>query len=251
MKLQLIQELPKSQRMDEDKPQRNEIDEHGVQIIELNRGCKRGCAFCWADPNMKFFEVPEITRNFVQIQGEGILYDPNIKEKIIELGKKRVNGKVVYYGLYQGFDFRLIDKEMAKLFCKNRIWIINSKGKKYKGIRFAWDGGINHEQLAKDTIEMLVSAGFRRKQIQVFCLTLWKFPYELCEYKRKKLFEWGVKIDDCTWNTSKGILLTEKRKGIAWHNPYWTRKEYEQFRRDCRKHNHLINFDGHDPEAKW
>lgn len=236
--LKLIQTEP--QRVRQDYPQMNRVDQNNVQWIEINRGCKRKCSFCYADPNYKVFDVPEITRNIVQIVGEGILYDPDIKQKIIELGKKRVNGKVVYYGLSQGFDFRLFDKELAELFSKNRIGIINNKGRWYKGIRFAWDGVLNHEELTKQTIDLLKSVGYSKRHIQIFVLVNWKIPYSVCLQKLMKLKEWKVKIDDCTYNTTK----REK-------NPiFWTKKELVDFRRLCRKHNQLIMFRGYDPEQK-
>ena len=232
-----------------DYPRVDKIDEHDVQYIELNRGCKRGCAFCHANPDYQVYDVPEIKRNIVQIIGEGLLYDPEIKQKITELGNKRVNGKVVYYGLSQGFDFRLFDNEIAEIFLKNRIGIINNKGRWYKGIRFAWDGGLNHEQLTKQTIDILIEVGYKKKQIQVFVLSLWKFPYELCELKRRLLYEMGVKIDDCTWDTTKKNCRAEIKNGV-WTNQFWKVEDYIKFRRDCRKHNQLINHDGYDPEWK-
>lgn len=223
-----------------DYPQINRIDKKGIQHIELNRGCRRRCKFCHANPDYKTFPVPEITRNIVQITGEGILYDPQIKEKIIECGQKRVNKKVVYYGLWQGIDFRLLTRETAYLFSKNRFGIINNKGKWYKGIRFAWDGGLEFEALAKRTIELLESVGYTREHIQVFVLTNWDISYETCLTKMDKLREWGVKIDDCTWETNKRAMIPKK----------WTYQHLKDFRRRTRKHNQLIAFHGYDPEAK-
>ena len=54
--------LPKLKREEEDRPQINKIA-NGIQWIEVNRGCKRGCAFCYADTNYKVFDVPEIISN--------------------------------------------------------------------------------------------------------------------------------------------------------------------------------------------
>ncbi len=240
--------MPKLKREESQRPQLNKVDK-GIQWIELNRGCKRGCAFCYADPNYKVFDVPEITNNKVMIIGEGFLYDPKIKEKIIELGQKKVNGKVVYYGLNQGIDFRLLDKQIAELLCKNRFGILNSKYNWQKGMKFAWDGGSNHEQLTKETIDLLISVGYKRNQIQVFVLTLWKIPYEVCLYKLRKLRGWKVKIDDCTWNTNKE---TAYKKAIydQWDYPYWKAHEYYYFRAISRKRNQLVIFNGHDPELK-
>ncbi len=240
--------LPKVEREEEDRPQINKIA-NGIQWIEINRGCKRRCAFCYSDPNMKFFDVPETKNNKVMIIGEGFLYDPQVKTKILLLGQRRFNNKVVHYGLNQGIDFRLLDKEIAELLCENRFGILNSKYNWYKGMKFAWDGGLNHKQLTKDTIDLLVSVGYTKKQIQVFVLTIWKVSYETCVQKASKLYEWGVKIDDCTWNSNKKTLLKQTKEGI-WDNVFWTATQYTDFRKKSRKHNQLILFDGYDPELK-
>ena len=228
----------KIEREREDYPRIDYIDRNGVQWIEINRGCKRQCPFCYADPNYKEFEVPEIKSNKVMIIGEGFLYDKSIMEKIYILGETKLNKKVVYYGLNQGIDFRLLNKDIANLLCAYRFGIINSKGRWYKGLKFAWDLGLNHEKLAKETIDLLEEVGYKRRNIQVFVLVNWKISYEDCLYKLKKLREWGVKIDDCTWNTTKKEKLTL----------HWNKEQLIDFRKKARKHNQLINFDGYDPE---
>lgn len=233
-------ELKLINRKREDYPRVNYIDQNNVQWIEINRGCKRGCSFCYADPNYKVFDVPEIKSNKVQIIGEGFLYDPDIIKKIRILGETKFNDKVVYYGLNQGIDFRLLDEEMAFLLSKKRFGIINGKGNWYKGIKFAWDGIETYEKLAKDTIDLFVSVGYIREKIQVFVLVNWKISYDICIYKLNKLKEWGVKIDDCTWNTTKREMVPL----------YWNKEQLKDFRRKSRKHNQLILFRGYDPEAK-
>ena len=177
------------------------------------------------------------------------MYDPEIHNKIYVLGRRRFNKKVVYYGLNQGIDFRLLDKEMAELLCENRFGIINNKGNWVKGIKLAWDGVQTHEKLAKETIDLFVSVGYIRKQIQVFVLILWKISYEICVQKANKLYKWGVKIDDCTWNSNKKTLLKQLKAG-TWSNPFWTAIQYKDFRKKSRKHNQIINFNGYDPEQK-
>ena len=221
-----------------DYPQVSRVDTNGVQWIEINRGCLRRCPFCYADPNYKTFDLPEITRNAVQIIGEGFLYDPDIKEKIRRLGNARVDGRVVHYGLSQGIDFRLLTKELAELLSKNRFGLINNKGHWSKGMRIAWDWGAEHEEQIRATIALLEVVGYRRRHISVFVLTNWRISYEVCLYKLEKLREWGVRIDDCTWNTTK----REKTPHL------WTKEELVNFRRKARKHNQLILFNGYDPE---
>lgn len=237
MQLRLVK--TKKERKREDYPQINYTDKKGVQWIEINRGCRRQCAFCYADPNYKTFKIPKIISNRVQIIGEGILYDKDIDKKIRELGRKRVNDKVVYYGLSQGIDFRLLSGRTIKFLSKNRFGIINNKGNWYKGIRFAWDlWGKNHEKLTEETIKRLSENGYQRRLNQVFVLTNWKISYEKCLYKLNKLKEWGVKIDDCTWDTTKKEKLPL----------YWTKEQLIDFRRKSRKHNQLVLFGGFDPE---
>lgn len=226
-------------RVRKDYPQVNYIDKKGVQWIEINRGCKRQCPFCHADPNYKVFDIPKIESNTVQIIGEGFLYDPQIKKKIMQLGKVKINKKVVYYGLNQGIDFRLLDDETAELLCKNRFGLINNKGKWYKGIKFAWDYGKAFEELTKDTIDLLIKVGYRREKIQVFVLVNWKITFEECLYKFQRLKEWGVKIDDCTWESTKTNFIPL----------HWKEAEYRKFRKKVRKHNQLINFNDYDPET--
>lgn len=221
-----------------DYPQLNYIDKRGVQHIEVNRGCKRQCEFCYSDPNYKTFDIPEIKSNFVQIVGEGFLYDPDIAAKIEEMGRAKFNNKVVYYGISQGIDFRLLTPDMALLLSKNRFGVINNKGKWYKGMRFAWDLGMEFENLAKATVIMLEMAGYKRDKMMVFVLTNWKIPYDVCVQKLEKLKEWGIKIDDCTWDTTKRVLMPM----------HWTKEELKDFRRQARKHNQIINFRGYDPE---
>lgn len=232
--------LPKHQRIEQMRPQINYVDSKSVQWIELNRGCKRGCFFCYADPTFLEFSIPDITQRKVQIIGEGFLYDTKIKRKLEILSHLRVGGKVIYYGLSQGIDYRLTDIETIKLLIQARVGMINGKGNWQKGMRIAWDWGEEQEKGIKNIIDNLVVHGYKRKLIQVFVLVNWKITKEVCDYKLNKLKEWGVKIDDCTYNTTK-----REKKPI-----FWTKEELIDFRRRSRKHNQLILFNGFDPEAK-
>lgn len=214
------------------------IDNEGLQWIEINRGCKRGCAFCHADREFKEYPIPKIESNKVHIIGEGFLFDSDIKNKIIKLGEKKHDKKVVYYGLSQGIDYRLLDTELAILLSKNRFGIINNKKNWYKGIRIAWDWGLSQEKGIYEAIETLVFAGYKRKHIIVFVLVNWKIDYKTCVYKLNKFKEWGVKIDDCTWECTKRNFIPQ----------YWSKWDYndkrnpKRFRKLCRDHNIATNF---------
>lgn len=143
-------------RVRPDYPQVNRIDDNNVQWIEVNRGCKRGCEYCYADPNYKTFPIPKIEKNTVQIIGEGFLYDPNVIKKIKALGKIKIRSKVVYYGLSQGIDYRLLTEEIAELLYKYRFGLINNKGKWYRGLRIAWDWGKPQEKSVKKAFDLLI-----------------------------------------------------------------------------------------------
>ena len=226
------------QRERPDYPQVNYVDDRGVQWIEINRGCKRQCPFCHADPNFKEFDIPEIVSNKVQTIGEGILYDSEIAEKIFQLSRKRVNDRVVYYGLSQGVDYRLLTHELISIMSQNRFGIITNKGHWKKGMRIAWDWGKEQETEIKHTIDRLTARGYNPKNIIVFALVNWKISYETCLYKLKKLKEWGVMIDDCTWDCTKKLFIPQ----------YWTYKQYKTFRGMCREHNIEIPRNGYNPE---
>lgn len=223
-----------------DYPQVDRIDENGTQWIEVNRGCKRGCSFCHASPDYRTFPIPPIRSNIVQIIGEGFLYDPDIIEKIQKLSEQKVNGKVVYYGLSQGVDFRLLTPDIAFDLSHGRFGIINNKGNWSKGLRFAWDLGMEQLELVCQTIQTLKSVGYKTNRIQVFVLVNWKISYEVCLQKLEVLRDFGVKIDDCTWETTKREMKPME----------WTLRELKQFRRKARKHNQLITFNGYDPEQE-
>ncbi len=211
-------------RVRKDYPQVNYVKE-GIQYIELNRGCKRQCEFCWSDPNYKVFPVPKIESNYVQIWGENILYDPDIKEKIIKLGEQRVNKKVVYYGLGQGVDYRLIKKDMIKLLSENRIGLINNKKNWYKRIKIAWDLGIEEEGKIKSIIDLFRSCGYR--YVGIFVLVNYKVSFDDCLYKLAKIKQWNCGVDDCPHDCTKRQFIPT----------YWEEKRYRMFRALCRDHN--------------
>ena len=223
-------------RVRKDYPQINYVDDKGIQWIEINRGCKRQCEFCWADPNYKVFPVPKIVSNKVQIIGENILYDPDIKDKLIELGNKRVNNKVVYYAICNGVDYRLLTDKIIEMLSSYRFGKITKKRQLWKkGVSIAWDLGKEQEKDIKQLITKLEKFKFIRKHIMIHVLVNWKIPLDVCEYKQSLLYDLGVMIDDCTWECTKRNFLPM----------YWTVKEYKSFRRKCRIHNIKIPRNGY------
>ena len=53
---------------------------------------------------------------------------------------------------------------------------------------------------------------------------------------------WNVEISDCCWDGGYKVALHGGCK------LYWTLEQIKRFRRESRKHNQMVNFDGIDPE---
>ena len=201
-----------------------------AQQIETCNGCPNQCEYCYEEKKLTLLDTPTIEKNYVQILDMNFLYQPNAKERIEELGSKRVNDKVVYYELVCGLDFRLLTQEIADLLHKNR----------FVRPRIAWDYGLEFQMKIKDAIEMLVKAGYQRKEISVFVLYNWKIPYEDCLRKLDLLKIWNVKVNDCCF---------DNQTSPNFKPVHWTLEQLKDFRAKCRKHNQMVLF-GIDPELK-
>lgn len=220
-------------------PQVDYIDNNGVQWIELNRGCRRQCSFCYADPNFKEFPIPKIRSNKVQIIGEGFLYDSRLPT-LIDILPYKYNGKIVYYGFSQGLDYHGLSKSMIDLLSQAHCGLITNKGRWKKGMRIAWDWGKEKEDEIYRTLKRLDRFGYKRKDIIIFVLVNWKIDFKTCLYKLKRFKEWGVMIDDCTWDCTKTLFIPQ----------YWDYPEYRKFRAMCRDHNIRIPRKGYNPEKR-
>ena len=208
------------------KPQYNRVVGY-TQRIETHRGCRWQHPYCYEPKEMIDFPIPEIKRNKVQILDMNFLFRENRLETIKDLGKRRVNGKLVYYECVCGFDFRLLTLEIAKALKKAR----------FVKPRLAWDGSFADQYKIKDAINMLKKAGYKPNDIMLFMIVNWAIPRSECERKLDLMKVWNVKVCDCCYDG-----------GYAHCTPdYWTGKDLVEFRAKCRKHNQLVNF-GVDPE---
>jgi len=218
------------------KPQYNKI-KNNRQRIELSRGCPHGCPYCFEAkyhlaPKIKdvvVFPIPKIKKNYIEILDMNFLWQPNILERIKELGNIKVNDKIVYYEEICGFDFRLITEEIAVALKKAR----------FKKIRLAWDWFLKHQYKLKDTINCLLKAGYKTRDISCFMIINYKIPYEECLLKLDILKVWNIKVCDCCYDGGYKYAISE----------FWAEFQIKDFRKKCRKHNQLINF-GIDPEIK-
>ena len=199
------------------------------QWIRISEGCPHNCPFCYEPTEYKLFPIPEIVRNDVKIMDMNLLCKKEALENIKELGDRRVNGKVVYYELICGIDYRFLTQEIANALKQSR----------FKKIRLAWDWFYKDQLKVKDAIDCLKKAGYNSNRIMVFMICNWKIPFEECCKKLDLCKVWGVQVSDCYYDnqTFPKVLPID-----------WTEGELKDFRRKCRTHNQLVNF-GIDPDA--
>lgn len=200
------------------------------QWIRITEGCPNQCPFCYEPKEQKIFPIPEIVRNKVKIMDMNFICKPECIEIMKELGKKRVNNKVVEYELICGIDYRFLNYEIDE-----RLWL-----DRFRNLRIAWDWEFKQQMKIRDALKILTKeVGFDSKDITIFMICNWKTSYETNLRKLDLCKVWNVKVADCWYDnqTSPNIQPI-----------HWTDKQIKDFRKKVRKHNQLVNF-GIDPEV--
>jgi len=200
------------------------------QWIRITEGCPHNDPYCYEPTEIKVFGIPEIVRNDVKIMDMNLLCKPEALDIIKELGKKRVNDKVVHYELVCGIDYRFLTEEIAKALKLNR----------FSNIRIAWDWFLRDQYAIKDAISKLLKVGYKPNEIMIFMICNWKIPYKMCCEKLDLCKVWNVQVADCYYDNQVFPNVIPV---------FWTYQECKQFREKCRKHNQLVNFKI-DPEVK-
>ena len=201
------------------------------QWIRITEGCPHNCPYCYEPQEQKVFGIPHIRRNDVKIMDMNLLCKDKSLDIIKSLGEQRVNSKVVYYELVCGIDYRFLTQEIANELKKSR----------FKKIRIAWDWFMRDQYAIKDGINKLLKAGYRNNDIMIFMICNWKIPYKMNCKKLDLCKVWNVKVADCYYDNQtfeKGVIPL-----------FWTDKQNRTFKKNCRKHNQLVNF-GIDPEVR-
>lgn len=106
--------------------------------------------------------------------------------------------------------------------------------------RFAWDWYYKDQYKIKKTKDMLIKAGYKKREIMVFIICNWKISFEECMKKLDLLKVWGLEVSDCYFDNQVFPNV------IPIH---WSDKQNREFRRKCRKHNHLV-YNDFDPEVR-
>ena len=170
------------------------IDDIDFQIIHTTRGCTRKCSCCGVyiiEPvfTYKFSIKEEIVKKIIVFYDNNLLANPHIKNILNEIIELRKIRKIRYCESQSGFDGRIIQKkpEFALL--------LKKAGFRYPKI--AWDGPFSGHKNIEKQIDILVNAGFNRKEISVFMVYNSDLNFEEMEKKRVKCWEWSVQISDC------------------------------------------------------
>lgn len=198
------------------------------QWIRLSEGCPNKCSYCaesFENPEFKVFEIPEITRNKVNILDMNLLCKPESLEIIKNLGNRKVNNKIINYTLQCGIDWRFLTQEIASALKKSR----------FKNIRLAWDYTYKDTYKIHDAIKMLRFAGYNSKDIQVFMICNWKISYEECLRKLNTCLAWGVQVSDCWYDNQLPPDITPI---------HWSLVQIKDFRKKCRDHNIMMRYQG-------
>jgi hypothetical protein len=210
------------------------------QIIHAMRGCFRKCAFCgtWKIEDHESFDTnfpDRIIKNKVIFYDNNFLRNPNIRDCLRRMAKMRIDGKSLVCESQSGFDGRILDQELAILL----------KEAGFRNPRIAWDNSIDDFEEIRRQVGFLVKAGFKPKDIYVFVLYNWKYPYEIMEEKRMKCYELGVQIADCRFRPLD--QLSDRYNGRLpqsgddyYIHPKWDDLSVKQYRSNVRKHNICI-----------
>ena len=205
------------------------VSDEEIQWIRISEGCPNQCPYCaetWENGKEPiYYELPEIIRNRVNILDMNLIYKPKALEIIQELGRRRVNGKVIYYSLQCGIDYRYLTQEIASAL----------KQAHFIEMRFAWDYSYNQAYKIEDAKKKLVYAGYNPKDMQVFMIANWKIPAKEYLMKLKTLKHWGLQVSDCWFDNQK------KGQVIPIH---WTKEEIDYVGEECRDHNIMIRHNG-------
>ena len=208
----------------------NKFDEN-EQYIRITEGCPNNCPYCYEPKDIKIFDIPDILRNDVKIMDMNLLCKPEALKIINDLGTRKVGGKVVYYSLICGIDWRFLTQELADALHQNR----------FKKIRLAWDYGFGDQIKIKNAVKLLRRAGYKQpNDIMVFMVCNWEIPFDVNMHKLDLLKIWNVQVSDCWFDNQ----LPPNVQPV-----HWTKEQIKVFRSKCRKHNHLVNWN-YDPEYK-
>lgn len=218
------------------------------QILHTSRGCERKCAFCgtWIiEPEFKSVNTikDKIKYKKLIFYDNNLLMNPNIENILLELAELKRSHKISWCESQSGFDGRVLIKKphLAKM--------IKQAGFRYP--RIAWDGVYKIYPYVKNQIDLLVDAGYNKKDIFMFVIYNWNISFEEMEMKRKKCWEWRIQISDCRYrplsqlydNYKSSIVGQTSNDYFINENYGWTDEKVKQYRRNIRRQNICVRHD--------
>jgi hypothetical protein len=167
-------------------------------------------------------------------------YIENILKELIDLKRKK---QIKWCESQSGFDGRILLEKprLAKM--------LKQAGFRYP--RIAWDWNYNTHNNIKKHIEVLIEGGYKSKDIFIFMLYNWDFPFSEMEKKRIKCWEWKVQISDCRYRPLDQLFdyYNPKIKNQTNEDYYihekkgWSDNLIKQFRRNVRCQNICVRHD--------
>jgi hypothetical protein len=214
------------------------------QIIHTTRGCIRKCPFCgaWKIENKLTFKKTikkEVCSNKLIFFDNNLLANPFIKNILNELANLKWHGKPIRCEAVCGIDYRIL--------LKNPELAILLKKARFEKIRIAWDWHYDEHKEIEKALKLLVSAGYRSKDIFIFMIYNWEIPFYEMEKKRIKCWQWKVQIADCRYRplnqTYDNYDITKQQTTEDYYiHPKWTDAEVKQFRKNVRRQNICVRF---------
>ncbi len=224
-------------------PKYDLIPDIGYHATHMMRGCFRRCKFCgtWKIEPEQFFkskdeivnEIKAVGKTKVIFYDNNLLANPNINEILFAFVDLRINGKLVEFESQSGFDGRLMTSERAQLLKKAR----------FKTPRIAWDGSFDEYLKVGKQIEMLLEAGYRRKEIYIFMIYNFNYSFQEMEKKRSMCWNWKIQIADCRYRPLDQTVdafnarKIQNKSDYYIHAPIWTDSTIKLFRKNVRRQN--------------
>ena len=214
------------------------------QIIHASRGCFRKCNFCgtWKiEPKIIYKKSikDEIWATELVFYDNNLIANPYIKDILSEISELRIGQRVVHCESQSGLDGRILNQEIAHLLKKAR----------FQNPRISWDGTIKQKNRIKKQIELLLSGGYKSKEIYVFVLYNWRILYQEMQEKLEQCRKWQVQIIDCryrpldaTYDNYNPRVKRQTSEDYYIH-PEWTDWQNRRFRKAVRRQNIAIRLD--------
>jgi len=202
------------------------------QWIRLTEGCPHNCPWCREPTEFKVFDIPKIERNRVGVMDMNLLAKPESLQLIKDLGQITVKGKVVYYKMICGVDYRFLTQENALALKKSR----------FRCPHIAWDNHLDQQWKIKAALDTLEAVGWKKHEMMVFMIA----NHPLISFKetmRKFLccVRWGVQVDFCVY---------DNQIKSPWISIGWTEDEITQAQWLEHRCNKIVRYGSFDPEVK-